>query len=102
MKTIRSDRSQFVKSGGSSLVAAVTALSITSCTAFLDLQGDQCDNNSDCQSRGAQFQKFVCNTDKICVPPTDLGCTTNKQCSEVLGAPAICKAPGTNTPCTKL
>ena len=80
------------------LLAAALVLGATACSLLLESSASQCESDGDCQSRGGEFAASVCNGGRCSAPAVTpprmdggIACTTNKQCSDTLAAPAICR-----------
>ena len=66
-------------------------LAVSACSLLVESSATQCSNDGDCQTRGGDFAASVCSSGR-CVGGAAAACTTNKQCSDQLRAPAICRA----------
>lgn len=86
MTTRRSAPRQLVASllFGAGLLGALAA-----CSAIVDTRATQCDVDADCAALGEAFSGTTC-TNHVCVSPSTLSCTSNKQCSDQLGEVAVC------------
>jgi len=71
--------------------AALVVLVASACSLALESSPSQCETDGDCRARGGPFARAVCVTNR-CVAPDNVACTTNKQCSDLLGEAAVCRA----------
>ncbi len=75
---------------GAALAVAGAAL-IASCNALVDTNADQCQTDADCQKLGGELANSVCLPEKVCSHGGD--CSTNQECLDRIGEPAICRQP---------
>ena len=75
------------------LLLGVAFVSTSACSFLLESSPAQCSTDADCQSRGPEFAASAC-TDERCVvaPLANLPCSTNVECTQKLGGPAICRS----------
>jgi branched-chain amino acid transport system substrate-binding protein len=75
------------------LLVGAALVGTSACSLLLESSPSQCSTDADCLSRGPEFAASVC-TDERCVvtPFANLACSTNVECTQKLGAPAICRA----------
>ena len=75
-------------------------LSLGACSVVAGRSGHQCDSDLECRGLGEAFASTRCSVDRVCVeisvPVADAGdldgatCSTNAECSALLGVPARC------------
>jgi len=75
------------------LLLGAAFVGTSACSLLLESSPSQCSTDADCLSRGPEFAASVC-TDSRCVvvPFEKLTCSTNVECTQKLGGPAICRA----------
>jgi ABC-type branched-subunit amino acid transport system substrate-binding protein len=78
------------------LVAALALALPCACSLVLETSPSQCSSDGDCYARGGEFATSVCVSGRCVAPTTEGGpaggCTTNRECTDKLVAPAICRA----------
>ena len=75
------------------LVLAAALVGTSACSLLLESSPSQCSTDADCAARGPEFATAVCTDGRCLVAPmTNPACSTNVECTQKLGGPAICRA----------
>jgi ABC-type branched-subunit amino acid transport system substrate-binding protein len=79
------------------LLAATMLSMACACSLLIESSPSQCESDADCYSRGGAFATSVCSANRCVAAPVDAaegggGCVTNKECTDKLVAPAICRS----------
>ena len=74
------------------LLLGVALLGTSACSLLLESSPSQCSTDADCRSRGPEFAASVCTAERcLVIPPVNPACSTNVECTQKLGGPAICR-----------
>ncbi|HSO33848.1 MAG TPA: ABC transporter substrate-binding protein, partial [Labilithrix sp.] len=67
----------------------------SACSLLVETSPSQCSSDGDCYARGGEFATSVCVAERCVAPSVEGGpaggCVTNKECTDKLVAPAICR-----------
>jgi branched-chain amino acid transport system substrate-binding protein len=75
------------------LLLGAAFVGTSACSLLLESSPSQCSTDADCHARGPEFATAVCTDDRCLVAPmTNPACSTNVECTQKLGGPAICRA----------